>query len=305
MEIDEPKLYRTQCIGCSSFLSYPFQYDYDSKSKEDIKVDRFKGDNINYHSENEYNKKNNIFYSFIYCLKCGLKVGYWISQASKREINNINKLFFFQKNIKMIKYDKSQVTEEQHRIFKQDEVFYNSNFLTKKVVDYAKEHIDNFIQNVEKFESERKEAEYCYRSFDRKIITLKNYFIKAVKDNKNTYHLGIDFSKDEKQSQKRRNKTWNNKDDKQEVSEDRDEDEYEKKSNGKNNLNIFQDDHAEENLNGGKIKNNLSEHSGSDIYLENKNKKNRAESTNNNRKNKEPSKIRNKKNSNKNKRKRK
>ena len=129
MEIDEPILYRTQCIGCSSFLSYPFEYDYDQKKMEDIKIDRYKGDNINYHSENEYNKKNSIFYSFIYCLKCGLKVGYWISQASKKEINNINKLFFFQKNIKMVKYDKSQVSEQQHRIFKQDEIFYNSNYL--------------------------------------------------------------------------------------------------------------------------------------------------------------------------------
>ena len=172
---DEPILYRTQCTGCSSFLSNPFEYDYDpNKSDQQIKVDRYKGDNINYHSENEFNQKNNILYSYIYCLNCGQKIGYWISQASKKEINNINKLFFFQKKINLVKYDKSQVTEEHDRIFKQEEIFYNSEFLTNEVFQYAKEHINNFIKNVENFEKERKESEYCYRSFDRRINAIKN-----------------------------------------------------------------------------------------------------------------------------------
>ena len=310
--IDEPILYRIQCKGCSSFLSNPFEYDYDlSKKDEHIKIDRYKGDNINYHSENEVNKSNNILYSYIFCLSCGQKVGYWISQASKKEQNNINKLFFFPIRINMVKYDKSQVSEEQDRIFKQEEIFYNSEFLTDEVFQYAKEHIDNFIKNVEIFEKERKEAEYCYRSFDRRISAIKNFFIRNVKDKDNAYHLGIDFSKEENPNKKKRNKTWNKKDsDKEDIKE-----EENNKSNGKINLNVIHDDKEEEtkinaknNKNKDEIKSKISDdRSGSDIYIEDKSKNNRDSSNKTKNNNKEPrNKSKNNYNKkNKNKRKRK
>ena len=310
--IDEPILYRTQCKSCSSFLSNPFEYDYEPNKKEEhIKIDRYKGDNINYHSENEFNKSNNILYSYIFCLNCGQKVGYWISQASKKEQNNINKLFFFPIKINMVKYDKSQVTEEQDRIFKQEEIFYNSEFLTDEVFQYAKEHIDNFIKNVEVFEKERKEAEYCYRSFDRKINAIKNLFIRNVKDKDNAYHLGIDFSKEENPNKKKRNKIWNKKDsDKEDIKEE----ENHKKSNGKVNLNVIHDDKDEDkNINdkNNKIEDevnnkNSDDASGSDIYIEDKTKNKRDSSYNTKNNNKEPrnkSKNNNKKNKNKRKRK--
>ena len=324
METIENKsmLYRIQCIRCFSFLSNPFEYNYQpNKIDEHIKIDRYKGDNINYHSINEYNQKGNIFYSFIYCLKCSQKVGYWISQASKKEENYINKLFFSPKFINMIKYDKNNVKDEEDRKFKQEDFFYNSKDLTKEVIQYAKEHIDNFIKNVQKFENERNEAEFCYKSFDRRIIALKNLFIKNVKDRNNAHHLGIDFSKEEINT-KKRNKTWNKNNN---SSEDiQIEEYYDNKSNGKKNVNIIHYDNVEENLNGnnnileiendnengGETIDSNKKFSGSDIYKDDdKNKKinNKEPLHNTKNNNKEPSnnsKINNKK-PNKNKRKRK
>ena len=289
---DEPILYRTQCKSCSSFLSIPFEYDYNPIKNLEIKVDRYKGDNINYHSENEYNNKNNIIYSFIYCLKCGEKVGYWISQASKKEVNNINKLFFFPKNSNMVKYDKSQVTEEQHRKFKQEEIFYNSTSLTKDVVDYAKEHIDNFIKNVEAFEKQRTDIKHCHDCFDRKINSIKNFFIKNMQDKKNSIHLNIDFSKNEENNTKKRNIILKNTGNKEEGIPNLNI--FEGSSNGNTNLNFIHDDNEQNgdknnniSENGGQIIQNLTGHSGSDIYLEDK--KNNKESSYNNKRNKEPS----------------
>ena len=326
---DEPIQYRIQCKFCFSFLSNPFEYNYDpNKIDEQIKIDRYKGDNINYHSINEYNQKGNIFYSFIFCLKCGQKVGYWVSQASKRDINNINKLFFFFYFINMIKYNKNEVTKEEDRKFKQEDIFYNSDFLTKDIIDYAKEHIDNFIENVKKFEFERNDADFCYKSFDKRIIALKNLFIRNVKDRNNAYHLGIDFSKEEINTKKRiRTSNENNNIEEIQIEED-----YDNKSNGKKNLNIIQDNNINNNINNNIEEVNLNENnnvnengggvgetinsnknfSGSDIYLDDKksNKINSIEISNNTKNNnKEPSnnsKINNKKqNKNKNKRKRK
>ena len=54
--------------------------------------ERYKGDNINYHAENNFSNKGKIMYSFIYCLKCQEKVGYWLSQASIKEKEMINYL---------------------------------------------------------------------------------------------------------------------------------------------------------------------------------------------------------------------
>ena len=318
---NNPILYRIQCIRCFSFLSNPFEYNYQpNKIDEHIKIDRYKGDNINYHSINEYNQKGNIFYSFIYCLKCSQKVGYWISQASKKEENFINKLFFSPKFINMIKYDKNTVEEEEDKKFEQEDSFYNSNDLTKEAINYAKEHIENFIVNVQKFEKERNGAEFCYKSFDRRIITLKNLFIKNVKDRNNAYHLGIDFSKEEINT-KKRNKTWNKNNNIEDIQIEED---YDNKSNGKKNVNIIHDDNVEENLNGnnnileienenenggGETINSNKKFSGSDIFKDDdKNKKMNKEPLHNTKNNnKEPSnnsKVNNKK-PNKNKRKRK
>ena len=299
-------LYRIQCNSCFSFLSNPFEYNYQpNKTEEHIKIDRYKGDNINYHSINEYNQKGNIFYSFIYCLKCSQKVGYWISQASKKEENYINKLFFSQKFINMINYDKNNVSKEEDIKFEQEDYFYNSNYLTKEVIKYAKEH---------------NEAEFCYKSFDRRIITLKNLFIKNVKDKNNAYHLGIDFSKEEKNIQKR-NETLNKNNNIEDIQIEED---YDNKSNGKKNVNIIHDDNIEENLNdnnnileienendnGGETINSNKKFSGSDIFIDevkNKNIINKEPLHNIKNNNKEPSnnsKVNNKK-PNKNKRKRK
>lgn len=279
----EPILYRIQCKSCFSLLSYPFKYVYDpNKKDEDIKIDRFKGDNINFHSVNEYNNKGSIYYSYIHCLKCSQKVGYWVSQASKKEKKNINKLFFFQKLVHLIKYNKSDVTEEEDRKFKQEDYFYNSNCLTNEIIEYAKEHIDNFIDNVMKFEKERNEAEFCYKSFDKRIMALKNLFIKNVKDKDNAYHLGIDFSKEEQ------NEKLNNKNNGEEIQIEED---FDNKSNGKKNLNIINDyiddednNHNLENKNGGGA---FKSFSGSDIYLDDdKNKNNEYKKNSNKRKNK-------------------
>ena len=289
----EPILYRIQCKSCLSFLSNPFKYHYNPNKKEEIKVDRFIGNNINYHSENEFNNKNNIVFSFMHCIKCSQKVGYWIIQASKNDVNNINKLFFFPKCINMIKYDKTQVNEEQDQKFKQESIFYNSSSLTKDVIDYAKEHIDNFIINIQKLEKERKDAEFCYNNFDRKIISIKNFFIKNMQDKENAIHLNIDFSKDEESNIKKTNII---------VKKEKNviQDDFDDKINGKVNL---KDDNNKINGNGGEKINYLDDHSGSDIYLEDK--KNYKEATYNMKNNKEPtnnSKINNNK---KNKRKRK
>lgn len=309
---DNPILYRAQCKKCLSFLSNPFEYDYNQdKEDQEIKVERYKGDNINYHAENNFSNKGKIMYSFIYCLKCQEKVGYWLSQASIKEKENINYIFFFSKCINMIIYEKNNVSEEQDRKFKQEEIFYQSNYLSKELIEYAKEHIDNFIKNVEKFEAERHEAELCYKSFDRRIITLKKFFILSVKERKKSFSLGIDFSKEEISSAKKRNKTWNNKNEKENENKD-DENIYDTKSNGKKNNNIINDDkkdnlNEEDNENGGEIIRS-NKNPGSDIYLEKKTKMNNKElSFNSKNNNKEPSlniKNNNKKN-NKNKRKRK
>ena len=296
---EEPKLFRCQCKKCYSFLSYPFKYDGDeTKIEQEIKISRYKGDNINYHSENNFFKKNKILYSFIFCLKCHEKVGYWISQAGIKQKENINKLFFFPQYINMIKYDKNYIKEEEDKKFKQEEFFYESKYLTKEIEEYAKEHIDNFIRNVEILEKERNDSTLCYQSFDRKILTLKNLFYTNVKDRENSYNLGIDFSKEEISNAKKRKKLWNNKDDKLEDSDI--------KSNGKKNLNNINDGN-EENLNSEnnnekkneeKIINNkdLNKNPGSDIYLSNlsnisKINSNNKESPKINNKNKEPSKI--------------
>ena len=89
----------------------------------------------------------------------------------------------------------------------QEEVFYNSEFLTNDVINYAKAHIDHFIKNVKIFEQQRTEDKHCYDSFDRKITTLKELFVKIIKDpGKDKLNLGIDFSKQEISEARLRNK---------------------------------------------------------------------------------------------------
>jgi hypothetical protein len=288
---EEPKLFRIKCKKCLLFLSYPFKPDFDlENNNEDIKLPRYKGDNINYHAENNFFKKDKILYSYIFCLRCHEEIGYWISQASVKQKENINQLFFFQQHVILEKYDKKDVTEEEDKKFKQEEIFYNSQFLTKEVEDFAKEHIDNFIRNVEILERERNDSRLCYQSFDRKILTLKKLFIFNMKDRENAYHLGIDFSKEENSNEKRRNKSWDvsHKNDNGEDSKD--------KRNEKKDLNIKNDDGKnsinEDNYNNGKgnKKNISSDNNSSDIYLSHLSKESRKETLKNNN-NKEPTKI--------------
>ena len=208
MDLDEPILFRIQCVKCNSYLSYPFKLSSETtKNKDEIKIPRYKGDNINYHAQNDYNSGNKILYSFIYCLKCHEKVGYWMSQASIKAKDNINHIFFFKKCVNLIKYDEKKVTEEEDRKFKQEEIFYNSQFLTNDVINYAKEHIDNFIKNVEIFEKQRTEIKHCHDCFDRNIVALKELFVKIIKEEgKNKLKLNIDFSSQEISDAQKRNK---------------------------------------------------------------------------------------------------
>ena len=208
MDLDEPILFRIQCVKCNSYLSYPFKLSSETtKNKDEIKIPRYKGDNINYHAQNDYNSGNKILYSFIYCLKCHEKVGYWMSQASIKARDNINHIFFFKKCVNLIKYDEKKVTEEEDRKFKQEEIFYNSQFLTNDVINYAKEHIDNFIKNVEIFEKQRTEIKHCHDCFDRNIVALKELFVKMIKEEgKNKLKLNIDFSSQEISDAQKRNK---------------------------------------------------------------------------------------------------
>ena len=95
---EEPKLFRIKCKNCLLFLSYPFDPEFDAgNNNEEIKLPRYKGDNINYHAENYFFNKDKILYSYIFCLRCHEKIGYWISQASIKQKENINQLFFFSK----------------------------------------------------------------------------------------------------------------------------------------------------------------------------------------------------------------
>ena len=51
MDIEEPITYRIQCVECKTFLSNPFKLKSDSIIENgDIKIERYKGDNLNYHA---------------------------------------------------------------------------------------------------------------------------------------------------------------------------------------------------------------------------------------------------------------
>lgn len=285
----EPQLYRIKCKKCLLFLSYPFKSDFDPENiDQEIKVPRYKGDNINYHAENHFFERDKILYSDIFCLRCHEKIGYWISQASIKQKENINHLFFYPSYIILENYDKKDVTKEEDKKFKQEEIFYNSDFLTKEVEEYAKEHIDNFIKNVEILEKERNDSRLCYQSFDRKILTLKKLFINNMKDRENAYHLGIDFSKEETSNEKKRNKSWD-------VSLKNDEDEGSNDiKKEKKDLNIINDNekvsiNKEKNNIANRTKINIKENNSSDIYLSNLSNNSRKETSKIN--NKEPTKI--------------
>ena len=53
-------------------------------------------------------------------------------------------------------------------------------------------HIDNFLNNLKKFEIQRTEAKHCYDSFDRNILTLKDH--NSIIKNNNTFLSFIDLS---------------------------------------------------------------------------------------------------------------
>ena len=238
MDLEEPILFRIQCVKCYSYLSYPFKLSSETtKNKDEIKIPRYKGDNINYHAQNDYNSGNKILYSFIYCLKCHEKVGYWMSQASIKAKDNINHIFFFKKCVNLIKYDEKNVTEEEDRKFKQEEIFYNSQFLTNDVINYAKEHIDNFIKNVEIFEKQRTEIKHCHDCFDRNIVALKELFVKMIKEEgKNKLKLNIDFTSQEISDAQKRNKLRIKKLEKNNQKQDEDSKSNGRKINSKNEV---------------------------------------------------------------------
>ena len=313
MDLDEPILNRIQCIRCSTFLSLPFLLTADSMvSKDQIKLSRYKGDNINYHSKNDFNNSGKILYSFIHCLKCSEKVGYWMSQASIKQKENINHIFFFTKCVNVVRYNKGNVSEEEDKKFKQEEAFYNSQFLTNEVFNYAKMHIDNFLNNLKKFEIQRTEAKHCYDSFNRNILTLKDLFGKIIQSGKkNNFKLDIDFSKEEISGAQLRNKiraktfekySNNNLNEEDSKSNGRKIDENEEiiEENGKNGINGINNngmnngndnniiDNRLNNNGGDEINmNELSNNLKSDIYLDEKQRQ---------KNNKEPSKNVKKKN---------
>ena len=257
--------------------------------KDQIKIPRYKGDNLNYHAENDFNNSGKILYSFIYCLTCHEKVGYWMSQASKREEKNINQIFLFRKCVNLIKYNKNSVSEEEDRKFKQEEAFYNSQYLTDEVINYAKEHIDNFLKNLKKLEEQRAEARHCYDSIDRNILYLKDLFVKIIQgEQKEPLKLDFNFSKEEISNAKIRNRLRI-----KNYEKNKNEEEEDSKSNGKkinkneeeiaqngqniinneevNNGNIIQDDNSNDK-NGGDNEDidDLSNNLKSDIYIEDK-----------------------------------
>ena len=293
MDLDEPLKYRVQCVKCNIFLSMPFKLTAESMEvKDQIKIPRYKGDNLNYHAENDFNNSGKILYSFIYCLTCHEKVGYWMSQASKREEKNINQIFLFRKCVNLIKYDKNSVSEEEDRRFKQEEAFYNSQYLTDEVINYAKEHIDNFLKNLKKLEEQRAEARHCYDSIDRNILYLKDLFVKIIQgEQKEPLKLDFNFSKEEISNAKIRNRLRI-----KNYEKEKNEEEEDSKSNGKkinkneeeiaqngqniinneevNNGNIIQDDNSNDK-NGGDneyIDDLSNNNSKSDIYIEDKTK---------------------------------
>ena len=130
-----------------------------------------------------------------------------MSQASKREEKNINKIFLFRKCINLIRYSKNSVSEEEDRRFKQEEAFYNSEYLTDEVINNAKEHIDNFINNLKKLEEQRTEARHCYDSIDRDIFYLKDLFVKIIQGEiKEPIKLDFNSSKEKTSDSKIRNR---------------------------------------------------------------------------------------------------
>jgi len=289
MDLDEPLMYRVQCVKCNIFLSMPFKLTAESMEvKDQIKIPRYKGDNLNYHAENDFNNSGKILYSFIYCLTCHEKVGYWMSQASKREEKNINQIFLFRKCVNLIKYNKNSVSEEEDRKFKQEEAFYNSQYLTDEVINYAKEHIDNFLKNLKKLEEQRAEARHCYDSIDRNILYLKDLFVKIIQgEQKEPLKLDFNFSKEEISNAKIRNrlriknyeKEKNEEEDSKSNGKKINKNEEEVGQNGQNiinneevnNGNIIQDDNSNDK-NGGDNEDidDLSNNLKSDIYIEDK-----------------------------------
>ena len=191
----------------------------------------------------------------------------------------INHIFFFIKCINLIKFDGSKISKEEYMKFQQEDIFYNSKYLNPEVVKYAKEHIDNFINNVKKLEKERTDATFCYNSFERRIINLKDLFNKILKNEKKiSLKLDFDFSKEQIYKAKRWNLKRLQKSEKNvDISNGGKIEISREEQNGQNN----DDNNGSDKKNGGEINvinlNNIE----SDIYLEEKIKQ---------KNNKEPSK---------------
>ena len=300
MDLDEPIMFRIQCVKCNVFLSMPFKLTAESNEvKGQIKIPRYKGDNLNYHIEEDLSNSGKILYSFIFCLSCHEKVGYWISQASKREEKNINQIFLFRKCINLIRYYKNSVSEEEDRKFQQEEAFYNSEYLTDEVINYAKEHIDNFINNLKKLVEWREEARHCYDSIDGNILYLKDLFVKIMQGEiKEPIKLDFNSSKEETSDAKKRNRLRiknyeSNKNEQEEDSKSEErkvnKNEEETEQNGQNiinneqlnNNNIINQDDNGNDKNGEDIENidDLGNNLKSDIHIDEKIKQKNIEQT--------------------------
>lgn len=191
--IDDPILYRTQCKKCSSILSLPFEYDYDEAIKGDIKVDKFKGHNIFYSSITICKENQDFFESFAFCVKCREKIGYLVPKAVIFQVKYTNKLFFFQKKVNLIKYEITEENKDEYELLRNQDKFYNSKYLSKEAVNYAKENIDKCLQNIQKYKKTKKEIETSLSNINKKIKIIKDLFAWNLTEKDNANHLGLEI----------------------------------------------------------------------------------------------------------------
>ena len=171
-----------------------------------------------------------------------------------------------------------------------NKAFYNSEYLTDEVINYAKEHIDNFINNLKKLVERREEARHCYDSIDGNILYLKDLFVKIMQGEiKEPIKLDFNSSKEETSDAKKRNRLRiknyeSNKNEQEEDSKSEErkvnKNEEETEQNGQNiinneqlnNNNIINQDDNGNDKNGEDIENidDLGNNLKSDIHINEK-----------------------------------
>lgn len=271
------KLCRLKCKSCGQFLSVPFNYHI-NKEEDEICLERYKAIGINYHDSEKYCKENNFCFSEIYCSKCSVKIGYWITKGNINMIRDINHLYFNLDFVDIMTFNIYDFDKEELDKFKQGDKFYSSNELNDEVFNYAKNHIDNFINNFNVLKEKRIiEEKRCNNLYD-KLSIIKNLFINNIKNQTNPELLGIDFSEEpNKINNKEQNLSNNEK--KEEKSENNENLEI-----NYNNENVIKE---KEDIKEEKEKNINKSDSTSDIYNNKKpSKPNKGRKTTNNRPNK-------------------